>query len=63
MAETRDERQAFIAEGVRKQALYAAQRLLHTDRVREELIAMREYEVIWQRIVCGYHQQWSAKHG
>jgi hypothetical protein len=56
-------RQAFIDEAKRKQDIYAAQRLCHTDMMRLEIQAAREYEVIWQRIVCDFHQEWSAKHG
>jgi len=46
-----------------KQAAYQARRSAWTEGARNELLAQREYEVLWGWIVCGHWQQWTAKHG
>jgi len=53
----------FVQMSKAKNLIYEAQRREHTDRARQRILEQREYEVLWQWIVCGFYQEWSAKHG
>ena len=54
---------ALVRDAEIKQALYVVRRRVHTDRVRQELLEQREYEVRWQAVICNYHKAWDPKHG
>ena len=53
----------FAQASKAKNLIYEAQRREHTDRVRQELIDQREYELFWDWEFCGWNRQWTAKHG
>jgi len=46
-----------------KQRDYQEQRRVWTEMVRRDLMEQREYELFWQWEICGYYQEWTAKHG